>query len=410
MTSIRIKSIGPLSDTGVLELRAFNVFIGKQSTGKSTILKILSHCRWIEKQLCIGKPKAGRGVKYAYTHYYRFIQELVKFYRFDPNFFNPESEILYIGDCFRIEFKGDLSSNAKIEAIDGATPYNVKLSFIPSERNLISAIKDIESWYRSKEIDLLFSFIFDWDEVRGRFTVANPLPLVVTPKLEYYYDKSKGEQLRIEGNRKAFSPFYASSGVQSALPLEVMVNVLTDAVGSKANLSKNDLLDIVSALLEDGETFSKDSVESKLAKNLMTYKGAIFFIEEPEQNLFPESQANLLYNMAAAINKANSRQAGEHSMMTIATHSPYLISALNVLMAAGEAYEIDAKSTTKIIPEECIMKKDSICAYYIHEDGFVSDIIDKDIYMIDGIYLDKASAFVEDSLDKINDIICSKHV
>lgn len=166
----------------------------------------------------------------------------------------------------------------------------------------------------------------------------NPLPLVVSPKLEYYYDKNKGERIRIIGENKIFSPFYASSGVQSALPLEVMVNALTDAVGTKANLSKSDILDIVSALLEEGDSISKDSDEGRIAKNLLTYKGAVFFIEEPEQNLFPESQAKLLYHLAGAVKKSNSFSEYATSMMTIATHSPYILSALNVLMAASEAY------------------------------------------------------------------------
>lgn len=407
MASIHIKSIGPLTDTGVLELRAINVFIGMQSTGKSTILKILSYCRWIEKLLCIGKPKNGRGVRYAYTHNYRFIQELIKFYRFDQDFFKPDSEIIYLGDTYKIEYKGDIKSNAKIEAIEGLVPYNVKLSFIPSERNLISAIKDIGTWYRSKEIDLLFNFIFEWDEVRNKFTSGNPLQLVVTPKLEYYYDKSKGERLRIIGKPNDFSPFYASSGVQSALPLEVMIKALTEAVGTKANLSKADLMDIVSALLEEEGTISKDSMEGRLAKNLLTYKGAVFFIEEPEQNLFPESQANMLNYMVGAIKKANSVMDGAVSMVTIATHSPYILSALNVLMVASEAYSVNPKETVKIIPEEFIPGKGTISAYCVKDDGKVAEIIDKDIYMVDGTYLDGASQIVEDKIDRLNDIICS---
>ena len=383
MSTIQIKSIGPIRDSGVIQLQAINLFIGKQSTGKSTLLKIISHCRWIEKLLCIGKPKNGRGVKYAYTHHYRFIQELIKFYRFDSKFFNANSEIRYVGDT-----------------------YNVKLSFIPSERNLISAIKDIESWYRPKDFDVLFNFIFEWDEVRETYTPSNALRLVVTPKLEYYYDKSKGEQLRTIDERKEFSPFYASSGVQSALPLEVMVNALVETVGSKANLSKSDLMDIVSAIIEENATFNKDSIESKIAKDLLIYKGAIFFIEEPEQNLFPESQAKLLYHIAASIKTANCKLESGHSMVSIATHSPYILSALNVLMAASEAYAIDPERTTEIVPKQCILDKGSIAAYYISEDGFVTNAVDNDIYMVNGTYIDRESQYVEDALDRLNDIIC----
>lgn len=406
MASIQVKSIGPLKDTGIINLKAINLFIGKQSTGKSTLLKIMSHCRWIEKLLCIGKQKNGRGARYAYTHHYRFIQELIKFYRFDTKFFNQDSEIIYTGDCFCIEFKGGIKSNAKIEPVPGATPYNAKLSFVPSERNLISAIKNIESWYRPKDFDVLFNFIFEWDEIRETYTRENALRLVVKPQLEYFYDKNKGEILRTLDKQSEFSPFYASSGIQSALPLEVMINALVQMVGSKANLSKADLMDIVSDLLKENTTFNKDSIESRIAKNLLTYKGAVFFIEEPEQNLFPESQAHLLYHMVAAIKQANDKFEDGHSMVSIATHSPYILSALNVLMAASEAYAINKEATTDIIPEKYILPKDSICAYYITESGIVVNAIDSEIYMVNGTFIDQESQVVEDRLDRLNNIIC----
>lgn len=407
MATIQIKSIGPIVDTGVIELKTVNLFIGKQSTGKSTLLKICSHCRWVEKLLSIGKHKNGTSSLFLYTHYYRFIQELIKFYRFDPRFFSEDSEIIYIGDTFKIEFKGDHKANARIEPIIGAPRYNARLSFIPSERNLISAIKDIESWYRPKDFDLLFNFIFEWDDVRNSYSPANPLPLVVTPDMEFFYDKSKGgEQIRLTNQNKDISPFYASSGVQSALPLEVMINALTSDVGKKANMSKSDLMNIVSSLMEDDSDINKVVAESKLSKALMTYQGAVFFIEEIEQNLFPESQARLLRHIVSAIKTANSKFNGNRSMVSMTTHSPYILSALNVLMAASEAYEIDAIATTQIVPEKYILPNDSISAYYLTTEGKAVNIIDSELYMVSGMNLDTVSQMVEDELDRLNDIIC----
>lgn len=407
MPTIRIKSIGPIKDTGVIDLKTITLFIGKQSTGKSTLLKICSHCRWVEKIISIGKKKDGTTSIYLYTHYSRFIKELIKFYRFDTEFFSSDSEIIYIGDTYKIEFKGNHTANAKIDPISDTTPYNAKLCFIPSERNLISAIKGIESWYRPKDFDLLFNFIFEWDEVREAYSRSNPLPLVVTPEMEFFFDKTKGEQIRFTDNpKKEFSPFYASSGVQSALPLEVMINAITGTVGSKANMSKNDLMNIVSSLLDDSSDINKVVAESKLSKSLMTYQGAIFFIEEIEQNLFPESQANLLRHVVGAIKAANQKYNGSHSMVAMTTHSPYILSVLNVLMAASEAYEIDPEATAKIVPEEFILPKGSISAYYLSADGTASNIIDSELYMVSGRNLDSVSSWVEDDLDRINEIIC----
>lgn len=417
MAKIQIKNIGPISDTGTIDLKTLNIFIGKQCTGKSTVLKILSFCRWIEKRLCMKNLPDGSSAKESYSRNSRFIKELSFFYRFDLSFFTPNSEIIYHGDTHKISFKGSLESDVMIEEIEGAQPYNAKLCFVPSERNLVSAIKGIESWYRTRDFDYLFNFIFEWDELRKSFTRKQPLSLTVVPELEYYYDVNKGDKLHSKsGNNPDFSPFYASSGIQSSLPLEVVMRAVCEKVGTQANLSKTDLRDIVAALLQDtisGElhTASPTAMEMNqdkvnLAKSLLTYQGAAFFIEEPEQNLFPEAQANLLNSIVRQINKANAKGSESRSMATIATHSPYLLSSINVLMAASEAYEKDPKATERILHENDILPKGEITAYYFSEDGNVKSIIDNDIYMIDGYYLDTASMKVEDQIDRLNDIIC----
>ena len=59
----------------------------------------------------------GKTITYLYTHHYRFIQELIKFYRFDPTFFSANSEIVYVGDTYKIEFKGTPNANVKIDPI-----------------------------------------------------------------------------------------------------------------------------------------------------------------------------------------------------------------------------------------------------------------------------------------------------
>ncbi len=50
MAKLEVKKIGPLVDLK-LTLNRFDVFIGKQSSGKSTLAKIISHCLWMEKEV-----------------------------------------------------------------------------------------------------------------------------------------------------------------------------------------------------------------------------------------------------------------------------------------------------------------------------------------------------------------------
>ena len=65
MAHIHIKNIGPIYDTGIINLTPVMVFIGKQSTGKSTLIKILCFCKWLEKRMLVGE----QDVISNYTHY-----------------------------------------------------------------------------------------------------------------------------------------------------------------------------------------------------------------------------------------------------------------------------------------------------------------------------------------------------
>ena len=50
MTTIEIKNIGPIKEVEI-SLNKINVFMGPQSSGKSTIAKIISFCTWVEKDV-----------------------------------------------------------------------------------------------------------------------------------------------------------------------------------------------------------------------------------------------------------------------------------------------------------------------------------------------------------------------
>lgn len=416
MATIQLQNIGPIVDTGVIELRAINLFIGKQSSGKSTLLKILCFCRWIDKQVAIGSRKKDKSASYVYSHYSRFIKELMHFYRFNESFFTARSQIHYNGDAVEITFKGGAKNNAQVAVKAKGDKYNSKLCFIPSERNLLSAIKNIQDGYRSSDMDMLFNFVFEWSEFREKFTPDNRLRLTVAPDMEYYYDKEFGEQIIMQKNNKQvppFSPFYASSGVQSALPLEVLLRSLVNTIGQNAKLSQSDLTQIVARLLRDGATVEQvqRAIEAghEESRNLLTYQGIQLFIEEPEQNLFPESQAAIINSIVRAVKEAESKSPRHRNMVAMTTHSPYVLSSLNVLMAASEAYSIDPEATQQIVDKDLILPLGEIKAYSIDDDGYVSSIVDDDLYMVDGTFLDSASDAVENKLSLLNDIICNSH-
>lgn len=56
MNTLEIHNIGPISRLKI-PINRLNVIIGKQSSGKSTIAKILSFCMWLEKDVVAHQDK-----------------------------------------------------------------------------------------------------------------------------------------------------------------------------------------------------------------------------------------------------------------------------------------------------------------------------------------------------------------
>lgn len=404
MPTIQIKNIGPLKDTGKINISSLTLFIGKQSSGKSTLMKILCYCSWIEKQVMIGDENP----LYQYTHYYSFFKELKRFHRLDDSFFEKDCLIDYEGDYVSIVMRGK-KSNAKIERKKDfeKNRYNTKLSFIPSERNLISAIKNVEKVYRSSDLDILFNFIFEWDEVRQSYR-EHPLKVSVADNMEYFYDsKRETDILRLTDTHKEFSTFYASSGVQSALPIEAMVSHYVSLINKPVDYTKQSLQNIILNFLQSQKRKLEDLDNNDLInlqdKLFLGYKNIKLFIEEPEQNLYPESQKQLLLNIVAALTKANNKSKIKNYIV-MTTHSPYILSVINVLKRARQAFEIDKTKTLEIIDKQYIMKKNDITAYYI-DNGVLESIVEEDPNMLSGLQLDSVSVWVEDNIALLNNII-----
>lgn len=408
MTSIRIKDIGPLIDTGIVEMKNVTLFIGAQSTGKSTLMKILCFCRWVEKRVMVSEE---RQTLYDYTHYNRFIRELSQFHRLDDTFFSESSEIEYHGDTLDIYLKGKKNAKIAKNADFKARRCNAKLCFIPSERNFISAIKNADRAYRSNKIDVLFNYVFEWAETHGLFTPEHPKVLSFDNSIEYYYDaKHEKDTLRLNKgvDKREIEPFYASSGVQSALPLEVIVDHVVGQIGKPVDVSQKWLMEFIrDYLLRQNSTDDFDIArmrENPLLGHILTYQYANLFIEEPEQNLFPKSQWDLLCHIVSKIKTAKPMGSAYTNALVLTTHSPYILSALNIMAKADKALQCDRQRTLDVMAEGTILPISSISAYRL-EGGTAEHIINDETGMVDGNALDALSDEMEDLSSKLNDII-----
>ena len=408
MATIQIKNLGPIKNTGLINLTDVLLVIGRQSSGKSTFMKVLCFCRWIEKKIMTSFDNTIQ----AYTHNKRFTRDLKQFHRIDEMYFMEDTEIIYDGDMVTISLTGvdqNAKINRKLEAWEDR--YNSKLSYIPAERNLVSAVQNINDTYKAKERDSIFNFIQEWYEAKDTYGSDNKLNLSLTDDFKYYSDK--GLDYVVLPNGKPITSFYASSGVQSIMPIDVMTDYIMGVVGKVVKFSMTDLMN---RLMESLDTDVRNEIvhgahevtEEELApiREKMKYQSAQLFIEEPEQNLYPDAQRKLVQNIIRHLKAVQS--VGKHrSMVVLTTHSPYVLSILNVLIADAAAVEkMPGDERLKdVVDESTLLPTDAFSAYFINKDGVFEDIKDVEIPMLSGINLDSVSDWVDEHVGRINEIL-----
>ncbi len=347
-------------------------------------MKVLCFCRWVEKKIMVSTDDMVN----QYTHYNRFVKELKQFHRLNDEYFQESTELIFDGDNISIEYRG-VNGNAKIvrKKSFAEKRFNTKLSYIPAERNLISAIQNVDKTYKATEKDVLFNFIYEWDEAKAPYTSEHPFKLAATGGFSYMNKSSADVLLREDGTETP--AFYASSGMQSVMPMDVMTNYITNRVGKNASLSMHERNEICKT--DNGHSYRR-----------LEYQSAQLFIEEPEQNLYPESQKLVVLSLVRSLKKAL-ENGSEQSMIVVTTHSPYVMSVVNVLLVAAIVKEKGLEQT--VVADDCILPSKSISGYYIDEKGLFQNIMANEIPMLSGNDLDGVSDWVDESISKLNEIL-----
>lgn len=333
MKRLVIRNVGPIKSVDIA-LNKVNVFIGPQGSGKSTIAKVVSFCSWMEKVNEATFRAVADGL----------ITRLGSFHHM-KEYFSDKSTILYVGDnvAFAYNWEGTVPLTKKF--VDGNSEHfhdkeyvfysidklvNPKVSYIPAERNFVSAVPSLKKY--SENDDNLQSFVNDWFDAKWHYNKDHPMP-ITNLGLEYYYNKSIDRDFLNIGKNGSIPLTSASSGFQSIVPLAVMVKWLSSGIyeenkpfSPEENQRVRDILSHLSGNTNDNEAELIDRLRGFIQGRV--YSHTQFVIEEPEQNLFPKTQMDLLYHLISEINH------GRNHKLVITTHSPYILYALNNCLLA----------------------------------------------------------------------------
>jgi len=409
MSTLVIKNFGPIRSANI-ETKRFNIYIGPQGSGKSCLMKVLSFCQWLEKRIELTQDPAAFGTL-------DFVEkQLIQFHKLG-GYIKDDSFIQYESRCMKFAF--DFGKTAfdmfSFEWKEDRWEYTRgSITYIPAERNISFVIPN---WFEMKFYeDNLQNYLADWDEARRLFDKENPLH-ILDLNVKYYYDPSRNADWLVLEDDSEIKMGNAASGFQSVTPLLALVWSRTMSMLSgqsrkdlKSKWEQNQLEEKVRNLVLSyvkGKTPPITMVETKdkekpeytsfpsheafneFERILSRYEynhHASLLIEEPEENLFPKTQYELVKWLA--------RQVGTNNSLFLTTHSPYILSAFNNLIYA---YKLGVKrpdDVGRIVTQDMWIPTEDVASYMIKEEGGVMDIIDVELGEIRAEMVDEASGII----------------
>lgn len=398
MRKLTIKNFGPVSNAE-LKLKAVNLLIGEQSIGKSTIAKLITimtdifslnmvirygHTGWLDQLKTYGLDIYSNDnyhIQYEWKEKDIHLILTITSKETKTSFTKAKTSITDVDEITHIlvglkpifhqdQFINQLKSlmdNAKEkepkELISSLQQLAFNSIYIPAERSFFSffskALPALNLVRESIPQNLL-RFSLDYQNAKSAYSSYDS-PLL---NVSYEYDGSDdyfADHVSKQKNKLS----YASSGIQSTIPLLLVL---------------------------------------QYAVNKREYSS--FVIEEPETNLFPDKQVALLRHILKTVNN-------DGRTLTITTHSPYLLSALNNSLFAGLMINKYGKGIKKelaeIIDLDCCLTPEECSVYSLGESVngksfYCKSVVDPETGMIDSNALDGVSLLLSAEFSKLEDI------
>ncbi len=409
MERIVVRNFGPLRDCDV-DIRRYTVFIGPQGSGKSTLSRLYTSLSWIEKSVW------RNTLSYKDFNADRFIR-IISYLQLDE-FIEPDTFILYEGSIMTLRYSEGHVMIGKGKESSYTLP---KLLYIPSERSYLSISDDFLSSGNLPSV--FYEFASDYSAARN--LVGSKGFDIPVNGFRFIYSKLDSSSIIMdEGGGYRIRLSRAASGIQSVLPLSLVFAYRCDALAydERPGMSvisvqqKEKVLGMMDGFIGSHDISSEDSPEMNVLKAagitgitadpalsdaLISKLRHVFdfrlsaVIEEPEQNLFPLAQKELVEFLVRGTN-------GKDGSLLLTTHSPYVLSVLNNLLFAGENSQ--EKGMDAIISEDLQIKYNETSAYFF-SDGMCSSIMDAGMKCINPEDIDTCSAEINHDYSLMEDLV-----
>lgn len=390
--ALKIKNFGPIKDMA-LDIKEVMVVIGTQASGKSTIAKLLAMFRSVSFVI----ESKNREPDYS-----SFLQHYAI-----ENYFREDTYLQYSKDGnYQITCTGKGKWSVNLDE-----SFQTQLEVL--DKNFTEILK--RAWAREGER----TSSFDSEDFFNRIFVRSKIDFLETVFLR--------KQVYIPAERMLFSIIDENAFSLGNAPIPQCFRDFGsafEAARKKHNHYSVDFLKI-KFVLESGKNqiYFDDNRRLLLSETSSGFQSIIpmmmvidyymdartlptFTVEEPELNLFPTIQKQVISKLVQTTNKEGG------ASLVITTHSPYVLSILNNFLYAfqvGNAGKHDRGLTTEVIPENTWLNPKRFAAYYL-SDGSARSLINPETRLISENELDDVSEELADEFDSLVEISLKKNM
>lgn len=391
MEKLIVKNFGPIKEAEI-DLTKYVVFIGDTSTGKSVLAKLITIFR--DNDLTFGADRIGE------------FHKLLAHYNIDFDF--EDSSFEYVHDNLRITMsKKDLESRKSKFLF---TPINEikknikKDSLIDLNNKINEILNNDNNQYEDKYVDDLKKMIkeiINIDKSLHSLPIYIPAERILVSMLSSSISGLWANNVALPNCFKDFSAryevarkeikelYFESFGINFKWDNESEYVKIEEKeyVLSKTSSGIQSLLPLLLVL-----EYEINYADNGQVKTIL--------IEEPELNLFPIKQKNLINYLVEKIKETKNN-------LVITTHSPYILSALDTLMLAKNTFNEhpDLKEEiNSIVAEDKWLDYDDISVYEVRNDGKVYSIKNEEFRSIDTNAIDSVSDIISEEFDKLTEL------
>ncbi|MBL7696134.1 MAG: AAA family ATPase [Ferruginibacter sp.] len=451
-SKLLVKNFGPIKDVN-LTLKNVNVFIGPQATGKSALAKLFTIFK-APRKFFYTKEKVGdrRYIIDNNNSAFDEVSNVFREYNID-SFLTNETIIEFTSELHSISYKsGVLSYHAKL--YEKATNLRqLTIEYLNNRDKLISAFEKLGEQFimfkiranqiinqgREKDVsiqkqwaeltedkcDEIFSMLEDLeDELSTKTAIYIPAERSIVNIIKKY-------ALNLLINNVPIPKYILNFGaeIEKLNPSEINLdfihkNLKYRVIDGEDRIYINDEQSIKLTEAASGIQSVVPLLAFTLDIRPTTHRS--FVIEEPELNLFPTAQYELLKNLESQRKEYIVEWEDVGTIHTYTTHSPYILSSLNNFLYASKVEdELNNRINRKDISLDTVfahqrnnqdlVKKvvkatinpSTFTAYQI-DNGHAKSIFNHETGLIEDNYIDLATDRINDDFGELMELLNDK--